>query len=239
MRDASGQIYTRNRYYDPTSGQFTQPDPIGLAGGLNSYGFAAGDPVGFWDPFGLCAWGYGPDAARGTCSTTDAAHAPPEASSRPLSPDQRERVNAAIGNLETGLARRLSRMLARGQIRAVERARFGRAAGADIPTGRWGTRYEIDLQDSDQEEPAFFTYRAEDGSWILAHEYGHIVQWQSGRLVELRGPRIDARGAMFLPIDAPNFQLLQQDANLFACRRLLRPSPTFGGYCANNGISPP
>jgi uncharacterized protein RhaS with RHS repeats len=55
MRDASGQIYTRNRYYDPTSGQFTQPDPIGLAGGLNSYGFAAGDPVGFWDPFGLCA----------------------------------------------------------------------------------------------------------------------------------------------------------------------------------------
>jgi uncharacterized protein RhaS with RHS repeats len=53
MRDASGQIYMRNRYYNPATGQFTQPDPIGLAGGLNSYGFAAGDPVGYWDPFGL------------------------------------------------------------------------------------------------------------------------------------------------------------------------------------------
>jgi RHS repeat-associated protein len=54
MRDASGQMYMRNRYYDPASGQFTQPDPIGLAGGLNSYGFAAGDPVSYADPYGLC-----------------------------------------------------------------------------------------------------------------------------------------------------------------------------------------
>jgi RHS repeat-associated protein len=34
MRDATGQLYRRNRYYDPQTGQFTQPDPIGLAGGL-------------------------------------------------------------------------------------------------------------------------------------------------------------------------------------------------------------
>jgi RHS repeat-associated protein len=54
MRDASGQQYMRNRYYDPATGQFTQPDPIGIAGGLNSYGFAAGDPVTYSDPYGLC-----------------------------------------------------------------------------------------------------------------------------------------------------------------------------------------
>ena len=55
MRDASGQMYMRNRYYDPATGQFTQTDPIGLAGGLNAYGFAAGDPVcGYGDP-GSCA----------------------------------------------------------------------------------------------------------------------------------------------------------------------------------------
>ncbi len=54
MRDASGQMYMRNRYYDPQTGQFTQMDPIGLAGGLNSYGFAAGDPVTYSDPYGLC-----------------------------------------------------------------------------------------------------------------------------------------------------------------------------------------
>ena len=54
MRDASGQMYMRNRYYDPATGQFTQPDPIGIAGGLNSYGFASGDPVTYSDPYGLC-----------------------------------------------------------------------------------------------------------------------------------------------------------------------------------------
>jgi RHS repeat-associated protein len=51
--DPNGLMYMRNRYYNPESGQFTQPDPIGIAGGLNVYGYAAGDPVNFNDPFGL------------------------------------------------------------------------------------------------------------------------------------------------------------------------------------------
>jgi RHS repeat-associated protein len=55
QRDAGGQMYMRNRYYDPATGQFTQPDPIGIAGGLNVYGFAEGDPVSYSDPYGLSA----------------------------------------------------------------------------------------------------------------------------------------------------------------------------------------
>ncbi|MDP9350591.1 MAG: RHS repeat-associated core domain-containing protein [Chloroflexota bacterium] len=54
QRDASGQLYRRNRYYDPFQGRFTQEDPIGLAGGINLYGFADGDPVSYSDPYGLC-----------------------------------------------------------------------------------------------------------------------------------------------------------------------------------------
>ena len=53
MRDAGGTMYMRNRYYDPATGQFTQTDPIGIAGGLNTYGFANGDPVTYSDPYGL------------------------------------------------------------------------------------------------------------------------------------------------------------------------------------------
>ena len=55
QRDAGGQMYMRNRYYDPATGQFTQTDPIGIAGGLNTYGFANGDPVSYSDPYGLSA----------------------------------------------------------------------------------------------------------------------------------------------------------------------------------------
>jgi RHS repeat-associated protein len=51
--DATGLQYLRNRYYDPKTGRFTQQDPIGLAGGMNLYGFADGDPVDFSDPFEL------------------------------------------------------------------------------------------------------------------------------------------------------------------------------------------
>jgi RHS repeat-associated protein len=51
---STGLLYRRNRFYDPATGQFTQQDPIGIAGGLNQYGYAQGDPVNFSDPFGLC-----------------------------------------------------------------------------------------------------------------------------------------------------------------------------------------
>jgi RHS repeat-associated protein len=55
-KDGTGTLYRRNRYYDPTSGRFTQQDPIGLAGGLNLYGYGEGDPINNSDPFGLCPW---------------------------------------------------------------------------------------------------------------------------------------------------------------------------------------
>jgi RHS repeat-associated protein len=50
--DGGGLLFKRNRYYDTKTGNFTQEDPIGVVGGLNLYGYAAGDPVNFSDPFG-------------------------------------------------------------------------------------------------------------------------------------------------------------------------------------------
>ena len=69
-RDVSGQMYRRNRYYDPQTGKFTQEDPIGLAGGLNAYGFAEGDPVTYGDPYGLAAC---PNAPEGDPRREDAS----------------------------------------------------------------------------------------------------------------------------------------------------------------------
>jgi RHS repeat-associated protein len=57
--------YMRNRWYDTRTGRFLSEDPIGLAGGLNLYAFAAGDPINGADPTGedfvrVCVTSYPP-----------------------------------------------------------------------------------------------------------------------------------------------------------------------------------
>jgi RHS repeat-associated protein len=50
--------FFRNRVYDMRTGQWTQEDPIGLAGGLNLYQYSGNNPVSFSDPWGLCPLWY-------------------------------------------------------------------------------------------------------------------------------------------------------------------------------------
>ena len=48
----TGLHYNLFRYYDPVMGRFTQPDPVGLAGGINLYQYAL-NPLSYIDPLGL------------------------------------------------------------------------------------------------------------------------------------------------------------------------------------------
>ena len=48
----TGLYYMRARYYDPQLGKFLSEDPIGVAGGLNLYGYVGNDPANRTDPFG-------------------------------------------------------------------------------------------------------------------------------------------------------------------------------------------
>jgi RHS repeat-associated protein len=49
----TGFHYNYFRDYDPTLGRYIQSDPIGLAAGLNTYGYAVNNPLGHIDPLGL------------------------------------------------------------------------------------------------------------------------------------------------------------------------------------------
>lgn len=51
----TGLHYNLQRYYDPRIGSYISADPIGLAGGVNPYLYANGNPLSWVDPWGLAA----------------------------------------------------------------------------------------------------------------------------------------------------------------------------------------
>jgi RHS repeat-associated protein len=149
-RDKAQTLYKRYRVYDPLTGRFTQEDPIGLAGGLNAYGFAAGDPINFSDPFGLCADSLKNRDGRCPGGLTD---------------EQWRRVEYAANNRMTRTAReRVLRFLNSGKIRAV--AEFPGRKAADARN----------LTNTIRIEEAAFDYQPGNLAALLAHESQHTVQ---------------------------------------------------------------
>jgi len=197
--DGSGLLYMRNRYYDPQTGQFTQQDPIGIAGGLNLYGFAGGDPVNFSDPFGLC-----PEGKRledGTCPgglSVAEWNAVVDAIDNNMSA---EAGTAVRGKLEAGDIRGAQggTKLDNGQV-----LDYDAAAVTDFNTE------VIYVNRFTSSGASAFAYSTPDLAFVLAHEYGHVLQ--------AAGATPGHRRSLIRAINNPNgYALLQAGADRYAC----------------------
>jgi RHS repeat-associated protein len=65
----TGLHYNYFRYYNPQTGRYITPDPIGLEGGINLFSYVANSPVNRTDPLGL--WFEGMNVANNPANKVD------------------------------------------------------------------------------------------------------------------------------------------------------------------------
>ncbi|WP_320172319.1 RHS repeat-associated core domain-containing protein [Maridesulfovibrio sp.] len=96
----TGLIHFGYREYDPATGRFISPDPLGYAGGdVDLYGYCLDDPINFVDPFGL--WG-GFSASRGGVDGGLSDIGTGASPHNSLSQGARDRANAMEGQRNRG-----------------------------------------------------------------------------------------------------------------------------------------
>ncbi|MCX2784647.1 RHS repeat-associated core domain-containing protein, partial [Microbulbifer thermotolerans] len=68
--------YNYFRDYDPGTGRYLEPDPIGLNGGINNYLYVLGNPINYFDDIGLAPSGKITDLGGGNRVRIDNPHVP-------------------------------------------------------------------------------------------------------------------------------------------------------------------
>ncbi|WP_249126980.1 RHS repeat-associated core domain-containing protein, partial [Aeromonas popoffii] len=139
----TGLHYNRHRYYQPETGRFITPDPIGLAGGLNNYQYAP-NPTGWVDPLGL-------SNKPGDCPPPKTAEAGPAQPKRQGGPEEPPRNSSHIHHksFEAAMNDALSWLEARGfKAEQVNTGKFNeirnKPVGMTTANGKTGFRVEYD-----------------------------------------------------------------------------------------------
>lgn len=135
----TGLHYNYFRDYDPSTGRYIESDPIGLAGGLNTYTYAGGNPLIYADPTGEFV-NFAVGAAIGGLSGLVAALNNPCASDGDIA--KAFFAGAAVGALTGGFGPGIVGSTIRVMTRQGAAGFTGNSAG-QFATMKRGQRYSI------------------------------------------------------------------------------------------------
>jgi RHS repeat-associated protein len=79
----TGLVYDRARWYDPSTGRYLTPDPLGAASGPNRYAYAGDNPVNFVDPTGMFPKKSGGGGGGGGSGTSNSVGGTPQPTPSP------------------------------------------------------------------------------------------------------------------------------------------------------------
>jgi RHS repeat-associated protein len=153
----SGLHYNLFRYYDPAIGRYISPDPIALAGGLNTY-CAISDPFTQYDRWGLAGGGANPCTSNGPAT-------------QPLPtvpPITKKAIIARLRQVGTPEALATAALIKRGvvQVEILPTDPWGQAGvGGRQP---WGTN-KIQIYTDVSNTPG-------SAAGVAAHETRHVLQ---------------------------------------------------------------
>ena len=124
LDEETGLHYNYFRDYDEVTGRYVQSDPIGLEGGLNTYGYAHQNPLSYFDSFGLAGKTF--NLGGGTTVRIDPPHVPGQQQHAHVETPKGRAVVNRDGTQSHGSRGKLGNLTNKAK-------RFLRGKGFDIP----------------------------------------------------------------------------------------------------------